>query len=80
MLITSVIKLIYQVGYDTWLFLSLQIRHQHVNVKVLAFKKAEQTALIARFAIINADYRCRFRAKHSFIESFDLFLVLLWQV
>ena len=80
MLVASVIQLIYQMGYHTWLFFSLQIRHQHVNVEVLTLKEAKQTALIAWFAIINADYRCCFRPKHPIIESFDLFLVLLWQV
>ena len=65
MLLRSVIKFVYKVCYNTWLLLCLQIRHQHVNIEVLALEETKKATLIARITVTDGDYCGRFQLRRA---------------
>ena len=49
-----------------------------MDVEILALEKTEETALVSRVAIADADDGGGVGAEHLCIESFDFFLILCW--
>ena len=66
-------------GDDPWLLPRLQVRHQHVNVKVLALEQAQQASLVARLIVAYADDLRRAAPQRLRVELLNLLLIFLGQ-
>lgn len=55
---SSVIQLMDEMGKNSRLFARLQIKHKHVDVEVLTFEEAEETAFVGWFVLSNTNNFC----------------------